>query len=123
MDESILTSIKKLIGLDESYTAFDTDIIFHINSCFSVLKQVVGSRNDDFTITDDSAVWSDYTQDASLKGLVSEYIFCITKPIFDPPQNSFIVDAYKQKAEELIWRIKVYSDPYEEETSEEDDGL
>lgn len=114
MNESILQSIKKLIGLSEDYTTFDPDIIFHINSCFSVLKQVVGSSETDFEISDESSVWSDYTQDVNLKGLVSEYIFCITKPIFDPPQNSFIVDSYKQKAEELIWRIKVHSEPESE---------
>ena len=43
--ESILTSVKKLLGIDESYTHFDADLIMHINSVFSILGQMgVGQR-------------------------------------------------------------------------------
>ena len=63
--DSILQSIKKLLGMDASYEAFDADIIMHINTAFAVLKQLGVGPPNGFSITDDSAVWSDYTTDGA----------------------------------------------------------
>ena len=61
--ESILTSIKKLLGIAEEYNHFDQDIIIHINSVFSVLTQLgVGPANG-FSITDKDATWNDFIND------------------------------------------------------------
>ena len=45
--DSILTSIKKLLGIAEEYEHFDPDIVMYINSAFSVLTQLgVGLKKD-----------------------------------------------------------------------------
>ena len=63
ISESILISIKKLLGIDESYTHFDPDIIIHINSVFSILTQMgVGPANG-FSISGKDEVWSGFIQD------------------------------------------------------------
>ena len=38
--ESILTSIKKMLGIDEEYTHFDADVIMDINSVLMILTQL-----------------------------------------------------------------------------------
>ena len=58
--ESILTSIKKLLGIAEEYEHFDPDLIMHINSVFSILTQLGVGPSEGFSIVDDGAVWSDF---------------------------------------------------------------
>jgi len=106
--DSILTSIKKLLGLEEDYEYFDTDIIFGINSALSVLTQVgVGPKNG-FAINDKTAVWSDFLppNDYRLE-MVKSYVHLKTKLVFDPPGTSFLIEANNKLAEELLWRILV----------------
>lgn len=63
ISESILTSIKKLLGIDENYTHFDADIIMHINSVFSILTQMgVGPANG-FSISGKDDTWSAFITD------------------------------------------------------------
>ena len=38
--DSILTSIKKLLGITEEYENFDHDIIMHISSGFMIFNQL-----------------------------------------------------------------------------------
>lgn len=114
MDESILTSIKKLLGITEDYTQFDTDIIIHINSVFSTLTQLGVGPDAGFMIEDDSAVWSDYltTSDSRLN-FVKTYIYLKVRLVFDPPQSSAAIDAINRQISELEWRINVAVDPGE----------
>ena len=37
LTDNILTSIKKMLGIDAEYTHFDADVTMHINSAFSTL--------------------------------------------------------------------------------------
>ena len=57
--ESILTSIKKLLGLAEEYEHFEEDLIMHINSVFSVLTQLGVGPSEGFAITDEYDVSDD----------------------------------------------------------------
>lgn len=106
MNDSILTSIKKLLGIQEEYTHFDEDIIMHINSVFASLHQI-GHSNKLFFITDDSALWSDYIGDEYNLQMVKSYIYMKVRMMFDPPQSSISADAIKENIEELEWRISL----------------
>ena len=120
--ESILNSIKKFIGLSDAYTAFDPDLIILINSEFSTLHQVGVGTSSAFKIEDESSVWSDFSGDKDYIESVKELIGIRVKMIFDPPANSFVMEALKSKADELTWRLNVADDPIlrEESTSDND---
>lgn len=107
--ESILTSIKKLIGIDESYEVFDTDLIIHINSVFMILAQL-GYGPEGFSIKDEKAVWSDFIKEENKIESVKTYMFMKVKLIFDPPSSSAVIEAYKQFINEFEWRINVQAE-------------
>lgn len=111
MDSSILTSIKKLLGLSEEDTSFDQDIIMHINTVFNILAQLgVGPANG-FSIEDDGAIWSDYLGKATNLELIKSYIYMKVRLMFDPPTSSILADAMNKNISELEWRINVTVDP------------
>ena len=126
MDESILNTIKHMLGLEPDYTAFDTDILVLINSAFSVLYQLKVGTKEPFRIEDDSAVWSDFVSDDQKLEMVKEYIYISCRIVFDPPSSSYVLTAYKERKDEIEWRAKISSEfyPIEEPTtiasSEED---
>lgn len=107
MNESILTSIKKLLNISREYTAFDTDIIIHINTVFNILNQL-GIGPDGFKIEDDLTTWNSFIDDVSLLESVKSYIYLKVKLMFDPPLNSAILESNKQLINELEWRLNVY---------------
>ena len=111
MDSSILTSIKKLLGIAKEDTSFDQDIIMHINTVFAILSQLgVGPANG-FSIEDDSAIWEDYLGNATNLELVKSYIYMKVRSIFDPPTSSILADAMNKNISELEWRINTTVDP------------
>ena len=112
MDESILTSIKKLLGIAEDYDYFDQDIIMHINAAFMVLTQLGIGPSEGFLITDDTDTWSDFIDDATNLGSIQSYVYMKVKLMFDPPQNSFTVDSMQKLVNELEWRLNVAADKY-----------
>lgn len=109
MNESILESIKKLLGLDSSYTAFDQDIIIHINSVFMILRQLGVGPEQGYKITSSSNVWSEFTNDDLFIESVKTYIYLKVRLIFDPPQNSGTVQAIQSEISEFEWRLNVAS--------------
>ena len=115
---SILTSIKKLLGIEEDYTAFDTDIIIYINSILSVLNQVgIGVKG--FKIADKSATWDSFLTEGSDFEAIKSYVYIRVKLLFDPPSASNLVDNLNKMASEFEWRAFVYADPhFPEETIE-----
>lgn len=110
--ESILTSIKKLLGIPADYTAFDEDIIMHINSVFMVLNQLGVGPADGFFIEDDSTTWADYIQNPRKWHAVKTYIYAKVRLIFDPPQNSAHIKCFENTIAEFEWRLN-----FEAETS------
>lgn len=110
--ESILTSIKKLLGIDESYTHFDPDLIMHINSVFSILAQIgVGPANG-FSITGKSETWSDFIgQNGNRFSLAKSYMHLKVKLLFDPPLSSAAIESINRQISEFEWRLSVAADP------------
>lgn len=111
MEESILISIKKLLGITKEYTHFDTDIIMHINSVFMVLQQLGVGPNEGFFIEDDSYSWDDYIEDPTQLHAVKSYIYLKVKLLFDPPANSSHINAIEKQIGEFEWRLNVAVDP------------
>lgn len=103
--ESILVSVKKLLGITEEQTAFDTDIIIGINATLNALTQIGVGPDDGFTISDSSALWSDFINDDRKLELVKTYVYLKTRLIFDPPQSSSVMDAINKTLQEVEWRI------------------
>lgn len=102
---SILTSIKKLLGIAEGYDVFDNDLIMHINSVFFILYQLGVGRDPStpFTISGDADEWTDFI-DANQVDLVKSYIYLKVRLLFDPPQNSSLLQAIKDQIAEFEWR-------------------
>lgn len=111
MMDSILTSIKKLLGITEDYEHFDADIIMHINSVFLILNQMGVGPDQPFVISDASATWEDFSSDIDKIQMVKTYIGLKVKMIFDPPQGGAVAEAYKNQIAECEWRLNVACDP------------
>lgn len=106
--DSILTSIKKLLGITEEYKHFDDDLIMHINSVFFTLTQLGVGPEDGFRIADDSAVWSEFIGD-DVKNFesVKSYIHLKVRLLFDPPTNSTVLESIERMAREYEWRLNL----------------
>lgn len=106
MNDSILVSVKKMLGIAEDYEHFDLDIMIHINSAFMVLTQLGIGPADGFSITSKDQVWSDFIPDGDLRyESVKTYVYMKTKIIFDPPTSSMVMEALKQSISEYEWRL------------------
>lgn len=105
METSILTSIKKVLGIDADYTVFDQDIIMHINTAFSTLTQLGVGPSSGFEIQDDTAEWANYIDTDMELNSVKTYIGLRVKQLFDPPATSYLVSAMEKQIEQLEWRL------------------
>ena len=111
MEEGILTSVKKLLGIEEPYTHFDNDIIMDINSVFMILYQMGVGPSTCFSISDNMAVWKDFVGTVSYLEAVKSYVFMKVKLMFDPPSSSVVTDSMNRLISELEWRLNVAVDP------------
>lgn len=105
--DSILTSIKKLLGIQESYTHFDQDIIMDINTAFGILTQIGIGPSTGFSIIDSTAEWSEFITDIRHLELIRSYIHLKVKLLFDPPLNSSLIEVINRQISELEWRISI----------------
>lgn len=109
--DSILNSVKKQLGIAPDYEPFDPDIVIHINTVFSILHQLGAGPEDGFSISDDSAVWSDYITDNPNKlNLIKSYMYLKVRLLFDPPTNSGVTEANNRMIDELEFRINAATD-------------
>lgn len=107
INESILVSIKKLLGLASSNNSFDTDVIIHINTAFMVLNQLGVGPEEGFSIKSSEEVWSDFVDDDEHLDAIKTYIYLKVKMVFDPPQHGPTEDALKESIREYEWRLNV----------------
>jgi hypothetical protein len=104
---SILTDTKKNLGMADDYTAFDQDIILHINSVFTVLNGIGIGPEQGFDISDKTAVWTDFLGTDKRLNSVKTYVYLRVRLLFDPPQTSFHIAALENQYKELEWRLNV----------------
>jgi hypothetical protein len=107
MSESILISIKKLLGIAAENTDFDQDIIIHINSVFMVLRQLGIGPVEGFRIEDKNTTWDEFIEDDSYFDTVKSYMYFKVKIMFDPPTNSTVMESTNRLINELEWRLNV----------------
>ena len=110
--ESILTSIKKLLGISEEYEHFDPDIVMHINSALMVLTQLGVGPKEGFSIEDETSLWSDFLGDDTRFEAVKSYIHLKVKLLFDPPTNSAVIESITKSISELEWRLNVAAETF-----------
>lgn len=125
--ESILLSIKKLLGITEEYTHFDTDAVIHINSAIMTLRQLGIGPSEGYKISGKEETWDDYLgDDLKLIESVKTYIYLKVKLVFDPPQSSIVLESIKEMIAEYEFRLNheyelynVGDKPKSDEESEE----
>ena len=111
--EGILTSIKKLLGIEDEYTHFNPDIIIGINSALSILTQIGVGPSTGFSISDKTSTWSNFISDLSKLELVKSYIHLKVRLLFDPPASSAVIDVINKQLAEFEWRLNIQVDPGE----------
>lgn len=118
--ESILTSIKKLLGPGADYGYFDSDLIMHINSALAVLTQIGVGPSKGFAIVDESEEWEEFIKgDPAIYSEVKTYVFLKVKLVFDPPQSSALIESINRQISELEWRLSVVADQEKNKGKEE----
>lgn len=108
MDASILDSTKKILGIESSYTAFDVDILTHINSVFATLNQIGIGPEEGFFIEDNTATWSSFLGNDPRLNSVKTYVYMKVRLTFDPPGTGFLLAALENQIKELEWRLNTY---------------
>lgn len=112
---SILSSVKSILGIPEDDNFFDQTLILHINSIFSVLRQIGCGPSEGYSITDSSSDWNEFLQNEPEKlQLVKTYMGLRVRQLFDPPTNGTVQQALDRQVQELEWRISTLCDPGEQ---------
>lgn len=104
--DSILLSVKKLLGIDAEYTVFDPDIIIHINTAFAVLNQLGVGPVEGFMIESENEVWDEYIMDFNFT-MAKTFVFLKVKLAFDPPSSTALLESMNRQLDELTWRLEV----------------
>ena len=122
--ESILLSIKKLLGVSAEYEHFDPDILMHINAVFVILHDLGVGPSEGFSISDSDAVWVDFIdpdEDISV-AMVKSYMHARVKLLFDPPVSSAHIETLNRVINEFEWRLnsRVETSSREEETQNDE---
>lgn len=120
MNNSILTSIKKLLGITEEYTHFDADITIHINSVFAILHQLGVGPEKGYSIVDAQNTWDELLLDSTTLESVKTYTYLKVRLLFDPPTSSSVLDSMTRTISEFEWRIQVAAES--SNTSGEEEG-
>ena len=111
MQDSILMTIRKLVCGDPYADHFDTDLLVHINACFSILNQLGVGPESGFVVTDETQSWSSYIADNYILNMVKTYVTLKVKKVFDPPLTSSVLEAMDKEISQLEWRLNVAVDP------------
>jgi hypothetical protein len=110
MDDSILTSTKKVLGLSDTYTAFDLDIITFINTAFATLFQLGVISDSLIAIGGKDEVWADLELSLHEESLVKTYTFLKVRMLFDPPTTGFLIESMESQLAEQEWRLSAFAE-------------
>lgn len=108
--DSILTSIKKMLGITEEYTHFDPELIIYINSALMILTQLGVGPENGYVVEDAEDRWSDFIvnkQDLQRMRAIESYVYMRVKLVFDPPPSSATVQAMENQIRELEFRLNI----------------
>ena len=121
MEDSILTTVKKLLGLTDQYTVFDADIILYINAVLNIMEQMGFPVPAGFTVVDYDETWSQLVQDLPMMNLVKPYIAFRVRKMFDPPTSTIVNETLQRQIDELEWRMNLVVDDHSFELEGEAD--
>lgn len=108
MNGSILDTTKKILGIEPDYTAFDSDILMHINSVFATLNQLGIGPDVGFAIEDRLPTWGDFLGTDLRLNSVKTYVYLRVRLLFDPPSTSYLITSMKEQVQEIEWRLNVH---------------
>lgn len=123
MEESILKTIKQLIGCPDDLEQFDLDLTIHINSAFAALTQLGVGPKEGYRITGPDNVWSEFEEDTQKSSLIKDYVYIKTRLLFDPPTSGSLMDSLKEQLKEMEWRLYImyYPVSVDDKKGENDD--
>ena len=104
--DSILESIKKLLGIPKEYTAFDADVIMHINTAFAILNQLGLGPKNGYGIEGYDEVWDEYIESYNM-AMIKTFIYLNVRLAFDPPTSTALIESMKRTLDELTWRLEL----------------
>lgn len=104
LNESILTSVKAILGLEEDYTPFDNELIIHINSFFEVLHQL-GAGRSGFEIRDKTATWADFIGDGKWVPCIKTWMALRVRQVWDSVESNSLMSMLDEKIDEFTQRI------------------
>lgn len=110
VEESILYTVKKLLGISPDYAVYDPDLIVLINSTIMTLTQIGVGPQQGFAITGSDETWDEFLGDVINQAAAQTYIFTTVRLVFDPPPTSYGIESYRKMADECLWRLRVQSD-------------
>lgn len=124
MEESILKTIKQLIGCPDDFEQFDLDLMIHINLAFATLTNLGVGPKEGYRITGVDNVWSEFETDDQKLSLVKDYVYIKTRLLFDPPATGSLMDSLKEQLKEMEFRLYILYYPISEDDKkgENDDG-
>lgn len=105
---NILDDTKKILGIDAEYTAFDLDVVTHINTVFANLQQLGIGPTEGFMIEDTTSKWEEFLGTDKNLNPVKTYVYLRVRMLFDPPTTSFHLASLDEQRKELEWRLNVY---------------
>lgn len=111
VEDSILLSTKKSLGIDPHMEHFDPDIIMCINSAFNILTQLGVGPSDGFSISSANDRWDQFTGEGPWWNMVKSYIFMKTRILFDPPTGNALLQCYQDQIREFECRLNYRVDP------------
>ena len=104
--DSILESIKKLLGIPKEYTAFDVDVIMHINTAFAILNQLGLGPEGGYGIEGYDEIWDDYMTSYNMS-MIKTFIYLKVRLAFDPPSSTALIESMQRTLDELTWRLEL----------------
>ena len=122
LTDSILKTIKHMLGIEDDDTHFDTDIIHAINSAFFVLNQLGIGPEEPYEINGDNETWTSFDPENSKFNAVKEFIYLKTRMVFDPPQSGTVINEFNKQLDELTWRLTAHHDIQEGRVDDNTDG-
>ena len=104
--DSILESIKKLLGIPKEYDAFDVDVIMHINTAFAILNQLGLGPEGGYGIEGYDEIWDDYMTSYNMS-MIKTFIYLKVRLAFDPPSSTALIESMQSTLDELTWRLEL----------------
>jgi hypothetical protein len=109
--DSILLTIRTMLGIPDGFDGFDVPILSGINSAIFSLSQLGVGPDGGLVVTDDSQTWTELYDGVTNLESVKAYVWLKTRLIFDPPGTSFLLTAIQNQVVELEWRLQTEVDP------------